>query len=801
MYRREDDIADATYGTFDWLLRNETESPDANAPAETSRGEEPGTLEELEGERRQENAAKISEFLEHGRGVFFLRGKPGSGKSTLMKYLIGGRGKREVDRILRKWAEQKKLVRVSAMFVLHGTPLQRSLEGFYRTIFFELVCQCPELSDILFPSHFTRGSLDDSYRSSFRLETLQEAWQRLTSIDHHDSLKICVSIDGMDELEGSSTDRFKFARMLNEWAESGDIKIICSGRPNAEFNIVFDQPHRRIDLQDLTRADIREILTTRFEEIRHFSDLTRDNIEELVDDISNQSEGVILWAVLVGKNLEDDIIHGKPLSVMKRTILTLPSGIEDLFNDMWRGLRQDAHQQLMLRTIYEILVLYHGAFGTNALKLSWLEDALADDRFPYDEPIQAKTATELNCRIDKVRGQLVQYTRHFVEVDIESRNYDERYLCGYCRFIHRSAQEFIQAKLDLVGSVPAPGDYIFDLDLRLNLMLEMSVERDYPTDCFVRVFSRPFYYPERWLSYRQGPLRQVQYGLMKKLEELLEVRRRMLSCESTTGGSAHERWHRVGVGHRDGRGLKITEKSFSLVHLAAKSLQLDYVTRILNNRTQQLDRESVCLGLFICVTWVHPSSQLFELLVDHGADPDFLVEVYSSETQSVPENVPLWLLFCFTLAFKVAGQHVDQNDDEGTDLSEEFLILERFPRLGHGANITILAAPADSQSAVDDNDLFGIDLAQVIRAAEPDNMSRLLLLLEPAPATYASMLQRLTNFVLQPQFPFRTLPQGAKTIPYRRVSDEDLRKGAWEVRIAFEGEHEVRAGGHYYIPG
>lgn len=419
MYKREDNITDATDGTFDWLLTDEDVTSNTSTQMPTSDADEYKTIRQFwegdERERRRESSAKISDFLELGGGVFFLRGKPGSGKSTLMKYLTGGHGKQKVDERLRKWAGQKRLIRVSTMFLLLGSPLQRSLEGFYRTFFFELLCQCPDFGDILFPKSSTRGFVDDFQGPSFRLGTLQEAWTRLVSIRHHATLRICVFIDGLDELEGNSADRLKFARILQDWAESEDIKIIASGRPNAEFNIAFDQPHRRIDLQDLTRADIRKIVTKRFEDVQHLSDLAPESIESLVNYICDQSDGVILWAVLVGKEVEDDIIHGTPLSAMKHTIQTLPSGIEDLYNNMWQDLRHNDHQQLMLRTIYELLVLYEEVARMRSICLFWLEDALDDAEFPYNEPIKVLPATELLSRVDKVRGHLIQYMKHFVE--------------------------------------------------------------------------------------------------------------------------------------------------------------------------------------------------------------------------------------------------------------------------------------------------------------------------------------------------------------------------------------------------
>lgn len=743
-----------------------------------------------ERERRRESSAKISDFLELGGGVFFLRGKPGSGKSTLMKYLTGGHGKQKVDERLRKWAGQKRLIRVSTMFLLLGSPLQRSLEGFYRTFFFELLCQCPDMGDILFPKSSTRGFADDFQGPSFRLGTLQEAWTRLVSIRHHATLRICVFIDGLDELEGNSADRLKFARILQDWAESEDIKIIASGRPNAEFNIAFAQPHRRIDLQDLTRADIQKIVSKRFEDVQHLSDLAPESIESLVNDICDQSDGVILWAVLVGKEVEDDIIHGTPLSAMKHTIQTLPSGIEDLYNNMWQDLRHNDHQQLMLRTIYELLVLYEEVARMRSICLFWLEDALDDAEFPYNEPIKVLPATELLSRVDKVRGHLIQYMKHFVEV---TPIHDVRYH-GVCKFIHRSAQEFLQSKLGPVGSGSARRDRTLDLDLRLNLKFEMSVEREYPTECFAVFFSRAFNYPKKWGSRQQNSVQPLPDRLMDKLREILEARRSLIFGDNANAGSVDDYWRRYGFRKRYGRVKCVRGRTFLFFHLAINNHQVDYVTRILNDRTQQLDQQALSLGLLVCVAGGRPSYKLFDLLLHHGANPDCLVEVYCPEEDSDPELVPLWLLFCSTLAFKVSTTGSDGPS------ADEFLILERFLCLGYGINVKFRAAHMDSGPETGENDLVCIDLSQVVRVAQPDNMDRLISLLEPPPATYFSLVQSLVNFVLQPYFPFRTLPKGAAISPCTRISDEHLSREGWKFWVAFDGEHEVGQDDHYYIP-
>lgn len=741
-----------------------------------------------------------------------MRGKPGSGKSTLMKHLSGGRGQPKVHQKLRKWAGQKKLACVSTMFLLHGTPLQRSLEGFYRTVFFEIICQCPDLAEVLFPKGPERELPDDPYRSSFRLKTLKDAWTRLISVRTHTTLRICVFIDGLDELEGNSRDRLDFARTLWDWAQSDDIKIICSGRPNAELNMVFKHPRRCFDLHDFTKTDIRKILWKRFEETRQFSDLTEENLETLVNDISDQSEGVILWAVLVGKNIEDDIIHRKPFGAIKRTIRTLPRGIEDFFNDMWQELRHDANQQQMLRTVYDLLVLTQERLNEYpdhpkyfpAVLLSWLDDVLSDDEFPYNESVQALSLEELNSRFDRVRDQLVQYTRHLIEVTTIDEIFDGfRCVIGSCRFVHRSAQEFIQAKLGLIGSESAPSDHTSELYLRLQLTYRTLVD--------FRVRDTDFHFLFGLLScYNRG-----QSAHRLEPQQVYQVPYRMMERVRVLSGAPHGSMTRLVPGHEDwyyqwctmelswpsrvdGLSSKRNVGEYSFFHLSLQSHQVDYIARILNGRTQRPDRQALNLGLLICVAGERPSYELFNMLVDCGADPGSLVEIYSSERESTPERIPLWLLFCFVLAVKVrenTGRSVSR------EMKDEFSILERFLCLGFGSNVKFLTvlqetslvsftALLDRSAKNDEGDLYVADLAQVVRMGKPDNLDRLLHLLEPPLDTCLSLPEKLTDYIVHSHLPLSGLPQGSELFPDR----------IWKLRSAFHGEHEITKGSHYYIP-
>ena len=74
---------------------------------------------------------KFKEWLEYGDGIFWISGKAGSGKSTLMEFIAGdGR----TYRSLQIWAGEKRLVIVSFYFWASVSEIQKSQESLLQSL-------------------------------------------------------------------------------------------------------------------------------------------------------------------------------------------------------------------------------------------------------------------------------------------------------------------------------------------------------------------------------------------------------------------------------------------------------------------------------------------------------------------------------------------------------------------------------------------------------------------------------------------------------------------------------------------
>jgi len=84
----------------------------------------------------------IGDWLRSGAGTYWLSGKPGSGKSALMKYII--EDERTMN-YLRTWAGNYRLVLPIFFFWKPGRPDQKSLNGFLRSLIYHILVEVPQL--------------------------------------------------------------------------------------------------------------------------------------------------------------------------------------------------------------------------------------------------------------------------------------------------------------------------------------------------------------------------------------------------------------------------------------------------------------------------------------------------------------------------------------------------------------------------------------------------------------------------------------------------------------------------------
>ena len=327
---RYSQVATAHAATFEWALR-----------------------EQLPGDQ---NRSGFSEWLKFGNGIYWINGKAGSGKSTLMKYLYDHD---LTQKHLASWSGQMPLDLAAFFFWNSGTTEQKSQNGLLRSLLHEILSKHRNLIPAVLPSLWK-----DVYVQ--RTEYLEETeWnyyylkEALDLLSRQTELRLCLFIDGLDEYEGDRDGSFtEIIALFKAMAASPNIKICVSSRPWLAFEDAFRSiPNLR--LQDLTYNDILQYTQDKLNEhsrMTQFREMDPENAAGLVDEIVSKASGVFLWVMLVVKSLLDGLTNRDRISDLQKRLRLLPSDLKDLTNICCRG-----------KYIHSIINKLHGSFESFGL--------------------------------------------------------------------------------------------------------------------------------------------------------------------------------------------------------------------------------------------------------------------------------------------------------------------------------------------------------------------------------------------------------------------------------------------------
>ena len=97
----------------------------------------------------------FARWLKSGHGVYWINGKAGSGKSTLMNHICQHSRKLE---LLEQWCSDRRLLTPTFFFWNAGTRLQKSIDGLLRALVYQMLKECRELIACFSVSHYEQVS-------------------------------------------------------------------------------------------------------------------------------------------------------------------------------------------------------------------------------------------------------------------------------------------------------------------------------------------------------------------------------------------------------------------------------------------------------------------------------------------------------------------------------------------------------------------------------------------------------------------------------------------------------------------
>lgn len=399
-----------------------------------------------ESEWRNQKRRSFLKWLRTEEGIFYCSGKAGSGKSTLMKFLACERRTRDE---LSFWSTSKgkTLILASFFFWNSGTPLQRSLEGLYRGILWEILRQRPSLIPMVFPTTWSSPSTTKPYATPqpLTMDVLESAMGLLFSSEAvSSSHRLCLFLDGLDEYEG---DYWKFAKTIGRWAASSkDVKFCLSSRPYGAFMRHFAvNEARHLKLHELTRNDMYSFVADQLRQDERYTAIEDEigrNIE-LLTAVVDRADGVFLWVRLV----TEELLRGMGDSCSIRQLIgkleSIPVGLENMFQRMLDSI--DRTDQQRAAEMFLTMTVDGAGIGRKLFVQSIMDD-LADDPRLADSLLSGNVGPYLSpadcvAKCHTAGSRAIARCKGLVEVTHVA---DQLPRCHQLNFMHRTVGDFFQ---------------------------------------------------------------------------------------------------------------------------------------------------------------------------------------------------------------------------------------------------------------------------------------------------------------------------------------------------------------------
>ena len=406
--RRFTDVHKAHKKTFDWILKDSVNS--------------------------ETTSTHFRDWLQSQNGIYWISGKAGSGKSTLMKFITENE---TVNQCLQDWAgPSAESVLIPWFFWAAGSPLQRSIEGLFQSLLFQILRKYPRLIPIVCARRWQEDTVYGEKSDAWTSDELEEAFVTLEQ-QPMPGVRFCLFIDGLDEFEGNPND---IIEKLQSLVRSEGIKVCASSRPWTEFRAAFadGQCDGSLLLENHTKPDIDRFVRDILENSQAFTAAERrdSRYRTFIEAVIERAKGVFLWVYLVVKELLKGLGQRNKLEDLQKKLDTVPDDLEDYFRQIFDRVDK-AHRtesaKVFLITTYSVQPL-------SVVCYRYLEEEHRKPGYALQATVQKSTRDQLTQIAFDVRDRLNFLCKDLIEINEVIKDNEIDY---HVDFLHRTVKDFL----------------------------------------------------------------------------------------------------------------------------------------------------------------------------------------------------------------------------------------------------------------------------------------------------------------------------------------------------------------------
>lgn len=402
---------------------------------------------------------------DRNRRLLWIKGKPGSGKTTLMRQLL----RQTRDRSFFEDIHGYPISAVTAFFFFSRTDKkQLSPEDMVRGLLFQIFNGWPSLAEESLHKDFQGSAPTVSFLHN--LSRLRRLFQDV--IKRSKGQTYFLFVDAIDECESQpSSERDDTMPTLTEepliialgWLDDllnlPNVKVCIASRA---WNSILDFCYRwhtdTVRLDDENTQDIKNYVETRLrgQIARHYHDDDRD-VEHLALRIISSSHGLFVWARLITEQICRGLADGEPAIRLLDRVDTIPRGLAGVYEMMLSTIsRRHLSDTLNILSLVasgqppmDLVLLslaLEGHLQLDDEKSTNSSSSLKSNLRAVNERPNIQGSADFSLIRKRMTRQVIAHGGDFLEI-VDGRE---------VRFVHPTAREFVQAHLEQRPGRSAP---------------------------------------------------------------------------------------------------------------------------------------------------------------------------------------------------------------------------------------------------------------------------------------------------------------------------------------------------------